>query len=439
MKVKIKGDSAQAIFESIRECVNQGELVANENLPSVRALAQQLNVNRNTVSFAYQKLAQAGIAETRGRLGTRIKPLPEAGEQEGGTNTPLFDLADGSPKKDWLPDLNQIAQQTHFQQYLYGESPILPELHEYTQNWFTCDGLDNFTVSVSNGAIDAIERLIAAHLVTGDQIAVEDPCYISSANAIRLAGLQVCGIPIDQDGMCVDALQSALAKGVKAVLITPRAQNPTGAALSEQRAIEIKRTLADYPDVLVMVDDHFALLASTPYYSVIPASTHHWGVFRSLSKGFGPDLRVALMVSDHGTAKRINSRLAPGMSWVSRILQAFAYTCLTSADVQQLLHNAKEDYRELRTLAIEQLALLGVDATRSKDGLNIWIPCPTESKLMAYELSKLGWLVRPGSSFVIDTQACGVRVSMQKLTPAVIQSFCAALDSALKTVTTSST
>ena len=109
MKVKISGHSAQEIFESVRELTKSGDLQTGDSLPPVRELAQQLGVNRNTVSSAYQRLSKAGIAITQGRLGTRICTDLKPGEQEGATKTELFDLADGSPSKAWLPDLNDVA------------------------------------------------------------------------------------------------------------------------------------------------------------------------------------------------------------------------------------------------------------------------------------------------------------------------------------------
>ena len=110
MKIKISGHSAQSIFESIRALSRHGELQPGDCLPPVRELAEHLGVNRNTVSSAYQRLSKAGIAVTRGRLGTQICQPATAGEQEGITETALFDLADGSPRREWLPDLNSVAQ-----------------------------------------------------------------------------------------------------------------------------------------------------------------------------------------------------------------------------------------------------------------------------------------------------------------------------------------
>ncbi len=422
MKVNISGNSAQGIFESVRELSNKGELIAGDTLPSVRELAEQLGVNRNTVSAAYQRLTKAGIAVTQGRLGTRICQQLDAGEQEGVTDTELFDLADGSPRREWLPDLNQVVRSTQLNQYLYGEVTILPQIYQYGKQWFNRACPSNFDITLCNGAIDTLERLMAVHLVPGDKVVVEDPCYISSANAIRLAGMQVIGAEVDESGMCSQGLKAALEKGAKAVLITPRAHNPTGVSISKQRAAELRNILSDYPQVLVMEDDHFALMAVTKHYSVIPESTQNWAIFRSVSKGLGPDLRMAVVAADKESVKRINTRLAPGMSWVSRVLQSLVYTCLTTKEFQQHLQTAKDNCAHRRNLLLNALAERGIDTGMTNDGLNVWITVG-DCQAVVYQLSRKGWLVRPGSSFDIELASQAIRVSVQKIEATSAQKF----------------
>ncbi|GLX78336.1 GntR family transcriptional regulator [Thalassotalea insulae] len=427
MKVKISGNSAQEIFTSIRQLTSDGQLMAGDLLPSVRELAEQLGVNRNTVSAAYQRLSKAGIAVTQGRLGTRICQEPSAGEQEGITDTALFDLADGSPRREWLPDLNKVAGHTQLAQFLYGEATILPQIYQYGKAWFAGACPPNFDLTLCNGAIDTLERMMAAHLVPGDKVVVEDPCYISSANAIRLAGMQVVAAKVDQYGMCANALKAALEKGAKAVLITPRAHNPTGASISRERAVQLREVLSHYPEVLVLEDDHFSLLAVTPHHSVIPVSTYNWAVFRSVSKGLGPDLRMAFVAADKESIKRINTRLAPGMSWVSRVLQSLVYTCLTTKAFQQQLNAAKEHCAHRRTTLINALAAHGISIEQTTDGLNVWVPVTGDSQAIIYALSRKGWLVRASTSFDIDEKSQAIRVSVQNMEPQTAHQFAADL------------
>jgi len=429
MRVNISGNSALEIFESVRDLTNKGQLNEGDSLPPVRELAEQLGVNRNTVSSAYQRLTKAGIAITKGRLGTSICQVTEAGEQEGVSNTTLFDLADGSPCREWLPNLSRVASQSEFNQYLYGEATILPEIYQYGKNWFAASCTSEFDVTLCNGAIDTLERLVSTHLIPGDKVVVEDPCYISSANALRLAGMHIIGAAVDEQGMTPQALKAGLKQGAKAVLITPRAHNPTGVSISAARAKELKAILSDHPSVLIMEDDHFSLLADTQHHSVIPKNTTHWAIFRSVSKGLGPDLRMAFVAADKESIKRISTRLAPGMSWVSRILQSFVYTCLTTQEFQQHLAMAKQYCAERRAVLLNALTEQGLEVNTSIDGLNVWLPTKKDSKTAANEFSQKGWLVRPSDSFNIDHRSQAIRISVQNLAPETAKQF--AVDAAL--------
>lgn len=72
----IDGKTASEIFNSIRQHITAGTLRAEDSLPSVRELASELKVNRNTVAAAYKRLITAGLAQSLGRNGTVIKGSP---------------------------------------------------------------------------------------------------------------------------------------------------------------------------------------------------------------------------------------------------------------------------------------------------------------------------------------------------------------------------
>ncbi|MEC5344914.1 transcriptional regulator PtsJ [Brenneria populi] len=422
--MKITGKTAQEISDCVRTMVQSGDLSPGRSLPPVRELADTLGVNRNTVAAAYQRLVKAGIAITQGRLGTTICEPPRAGEQEGlSAGTALIDLADGNPNPQWLPDVSTLLSGSLPRPFLYGEETILPELRRQGMAWLNADCPADCELELTYGAVDAIERLAAAHLVPGDKVAVEDPCFLGTINALRLAGMQAAGVEIDDEGMRPEALHSALNTGAQAVLITPRAHNPTGCGLSRKRAEALKRILADHPNVLVIVDDHFALLAETPYHSIIPAATSRWALVRSVSKGLGPDMRLAFVACDIETARRLRTRLAPGMTWVSHILQAFVSSGLASAAVRRKIDDARADYsrrrNELRTALLAQ----GIDVPPASDGFNLWIPLPKDEKDVAYALAKKGWLVRLGGAFDVQGQSQAIRVTVSGLRDGQAQRF----------------
>lgn len=422
--VKITGKTAAELFDCVRTLAQSGDLAPGALLPPARELARQLGVNRNTVASAYQRLAKAGIAVTQGRLGTAISASRRAGEQEGvSAGTALIDLADGNPNPRWLADVTTLIPLELPRHFLYGEDTILPALRQLAHDWLSPDCPAGVAVELTHGAVDAIERLASAHMVHGDRVAVEEPCFLGTINALRLAGMQTVGVEIDAWGMQPDALAAALEKGVTAVLITPRAHNPTGCSLSKRRAATLRRVLTRYPHVLIIVDDHFALLAETPYYSAIPASAQRWALVRSVSKGLGPDLRVAVVGTDAATAERLRTRLAPGMTWVSHILQALVAACLASPDVRDRLAVASREYTRLRNEMRDALQANGIALPSAADGFNVWIPLSMDEKDVAYALARKGWLVRLGNAFDVQGRAQAIRVTVSKLAEGQAERF----------------
>ncbi|WP_312709033.1 transcriptional regulator PtsJ [Stenotrophomonas sp.] len=414
--MEIVGNSAAAIFESIRGLVQAGHLRAGQELPTVRDLAASLGVNRNTVSSAYKRLVSAGVATTQGRLGTTIRDPMRLGEAEGSRpGCRLMDLAGGNPDPEWLPDIVQVLAQRPQPAALYGAPAVHPELEALAIAWMQGDCPPAFQIDIAGGAVDAVERLLACHLVPGDKVAVENPCFVSSVNTLRVAGLQPAPVGMDGKGMIPAELEAALAQGAQAVILTPRAQNPTGCALGARRAAEIRGVLSRHPNALVIVDDHFAMLATDRYFNVIPANARRWALVRSVSKALGPDLRLAVVASDDHTSSALRLRLTAGTHWVSHLLQQAVIGCLTSPAINARIEGARDRYAERRSLLRRLLQERGIATAASTDGLNVWMPMETDSQPLVLELARHGWLTRGGASFGVPSPCHGVRLTISSL------------------------
>lgn len=426
--VKMTGKTAAQLFDSIRALTQAGELLPGQALPTVRDLAATLGVNRNTVSLAYKRLVTAGIAVTQGRLGTAIRAQRDPGEQEGLLpGSPLADLGGGNPNLAWLPDAGAALARKPYRPCLYGEATLDPELEVLARQWLDGDCPQEHDITLTNGAVDAVERLLAAYLVAGDKVAVEDPCFVSSINTLRIAGLHAVGVAVDAEGMQAGALERALAQGAQAVIVTPRAHNPTGYSLSAARADQLRAVLAAYPHVLVIVDDHFSLLSVAGYQDVIPPAARRWALIRSVSKIFGPDLRLAFVASDGQTAQRLRLRLAPGTNWVSHLLQGVVSACLSSPDVLAQVGLAREDYARRRGILAAALAAQGMAVAGPADGLNLWLPLPGASQAAVLALARHGWLVRGGEAFGVQAPAQGLRITVSSMDDAGAQAFAGVL------------
>ena len=411
--MKIQGKTAAEIFDCVRAMVQSRQLPPGQALPPVRELAAELDVNRNTVAAAYKRLALAGIAATQGRLGTIIRDPHRSGEQEGAQpDSPLVDLASGNPDPAWLPDVAAALGIRPYRPRLYGEPIVNAGLKTYARVWFAPDCPAPFDIDVTHGAVDAIERLLAAHLVAGDKVAVENPCFLSSINVLRIAGLQAVGVPVDDEGMQAPALEQALARGAQAVILTPRAHNPTGCSLSPRRARALARVLAKHPHALVIVDDHFALLSNSAYQSALPAGAQRWALVRSFTKALGPDIRMALVASDPATSRQLRLRLASGTGWVSHLLQDMVEVTLGRPEVAGQIARARHDYAARRKLLEDALRDQGVPCQPRGDGLNVWVPLRGDNQAVALALAHRGWLVRHGDAFSVQDPVPGLRITV---------------------------
>lgn len=415
----ISGSTASEIAESVRELAERRVLAPGEVLPPVRALAESLGVNRNTVVAAYRQLAQAGLVESRGRAGTRVSGVRRMPQEGFASGTVLRDLGTGNPDPSLIPDPTAALGAIVGRPVLYGEPVIDRDLDAWATAWMRAAVGDErpLRLTITGGASDAIERLLAQTLTRDDAIAIEDPCFLASLNTVRLGGYRPIPVAVDAEGMTVAGLRDAVDAGARAVLLTPRAQNPTGASLTAQRAAALRAMLADHPYVLVIEDDHFSLLSSQTFHSVIPPEHRRWALIRSVSKFLGPDMCLAVTASDPDTADRLARRLNPGATWVSHLLQRLAYGLLTDADAMARVAAAGEHYAARNAAAAAVLTAHGIPVTAG-DGLSLWVPLPVRAAAAAEQLMRRGWLARPGDEFALagDAATHHLRLTVHDLT-----------------------
>ena len=416
----ITGTTAAEIAASVRALHERGALRRGDALPPVRELAPQLQVNRNTAVAAYRLLAQAGVVVARGRAGTVIAGV-EAVAQEGfAADSVLRDIGTGNPDPGRIPDLSAALARAVGRPVLYGEPVIDPALQARALSWVREDlpGHD-LRITVTNGAVDAVERLLAQALLRDDAVALEDPCFLASIHTVRHGGYRAVAVPVDAEGMTVDGLRAALDAGVRAIICTPRAQNPTGATLSPSRAAELRALLVDHPYVLVIEDDHFSMLSQRPYETLIGPGHQRYALVRSVSKFLGPDMCLAVAATDPETTERLAFRLSPGTTWVSHILQRLVLAQLSDASVLAEVAAAGRHYAERNADFAARLTERGLP-TEAGDGLNLWVDLPGEARIVAERLMRRGWLARTGDEFVLGERRAPshqLRLTVHDLTP----------------------
>ncbi|MGW0858316.1 aminotransferase class I/II-fold pyridoxal phosphate-dependent enzyme [Streptomyces sp. NPDC002690] len=414
---RITGGRAADIAASVERGVGSGELAFGQLLPPMRELAEQLKVNPNTVAAAYRTLRERGVIETDGRRGSRVRPRP-ATTARGSLRIEALpggrDVGKGDPDPALLPALAEAFAEA-VRAYgenpgMYGELPVVPEFDAFARAAFTADGVPDSQIAVTSGSLDAIERVLAAHLKTGDAVGVEDPGWGSLLDLMPAMGLRAVPVVVDEEGPVPAAVERALRAGVRALVVTARAQNPTGAAIGARRAGELRTLLAAYPGVLLVEDDHGHAFVDVPFHP-LAGTTHHWAVVRSVAKAYGPDLRVAALTGDGVTMDRVAGRQRLGPGWVSRLLQRAVVHLWSTGAVDT--PSVARAYGERRSALVAALAERGVVAY-GRSGMNVWVPVSDETGAVA-RLLHAGWAVAPGARFRTDTPQ-GVRITVSPLT-----------------------
>lgn len=396
--------------------------MAGAALPSVRVLAGSLHVSPTTVAKAYQELRQRGVVETEGRRGTRVRSRPAVAVRSPGLSVPLptglRDLSAGEPDLRMLPSLAPALAAVaamHSPPQGYASAVTMPELADAARPRLQAEGVPvaGAEIIVTSGALDSIERAFTAHLRPGDTVAIEDPGWAALIDLLAALGLRAAPVAVDDHGPDPDSLATALRSGARAVVVTVRAQNPTGAAVSAERAQVLAELLSGHPGVLVVEDDHAAELAEGPPHCIGPV-TGSWVFVRSASKPFGPDLRIAVLAGDETTVARVAGRMRIGMGWVSTVLQRTLLWLWRDPEVTAQVGRAAKTYGSRRRALREALRAEGVEA-RGDTGINVWVPVSDETHAVA-ALRDLGYAVAPGALFRLSSPP-GIRITISTLDP----------------------
>ncbi|WP_077800951.1 aminotransferase class I/II-fold pyridoxal phosphate-dependent enzyme [Streptomyces sp. JHA26] len=413
---RITGRGAAEISASVERAVGTGELEPGQPLPPMRELAARLGVNPNTVAAAYRTLRERGVIETAGRRGSRVRATPATtGREFIRVEVPegVRDVSEGNPDPALLPALGPVfaaaAGQGDREPVLYGHAPVEPELERPARAGLVADGVPDEPVAVTSGSLDAMERVLAAHLRPGDTVAVEDPGWGSLLDLVPALGLRTVAVGVDDEGPLPDDVRRALDAGARALVVTDRAQNPTGAALSATRARALRSVLRDHPETLLIEDDHGHHVVDLPLHP-LAGTTHHWAFVRSVAKAYGPDLRLAVLTGDTVTLDRVRGRQRLGPGWVSLVTQRAVALLWAGGAVDPRAVAAA--YGRRRNALLGALERRGVTA-HGRSGMNVWIPVPDETGAVA-RLLNAGWAVAPGARFRIGAPP-GIRITVSTL------------------------
>ncbi|WKX73707.1 aminotransferase class I/II-fold pyridoxal phosphate-dependent enzyme [Streptomyces sp. XD-27] len=412
---EIMGADAKGIAASIERGVADGSLAPGTSLPPVRRLAERLGVSPGTVATTYKELRRRGIVVTRGRGGTVVASAPAVASRRPPTVPEgVRDLAGGHPDPAFLPSLLPPARLSPGARS-HRSTPRLPQLEELTRGWYAADEVPSGHITFAHSALDCVARLLSVELRPGDAVAMEDPGYHHLLDLVPALGLRSVPVAVDDEGIRPEALRAALRAGARAVICSPRSQNPYGGCFSAGRRDALLEVLAEAPEVLVVENDHAADIAGVPLHTLTAGGPARWAQVRTVTKYLGTDLRWAALACDATTLARHDGRLLLTSGWVSHVLQETVTRLMADPATHELVGRARTAYAERRTALIGELAARGI-AAHGASGLNVWVPVRDEAAVVN-GLRTHGWWVAAGARFRLGA-APGVRITTAGLTPA---------------------
>jgi DNA-binding transcriptional MocR family regulator len=143
-----------------------------------------------------------------------------------------------------------------------------------------------------------------------------------------------------------------------------------------------------------------------------------------VSKPFGPDLRLAVLVGDETTVARVAGRTRVGAGWVSTVLQRLVLALWRDPAVDELVRRAAQSYEQRRDGLLTALAEHGLSA-HGRSGINVWLPVQDETSAVT-ALRDAGWAVAPGALYRIAAPPA-LRVTVSSLDADDLKPLAAAL------------
>ncbi|HSJ55804.1 MAG TPA: PLP-dependent aminotransferase family protein [Anaerolineae bacterium] len=460
MRIALDRGSDEPLYRQIQaflsDSILSGSMAPGTRLPATRALAADLGVSRMTVESAYAELEADGLVAAQVGSGTFVLPpfpvRPAAGdapgtawpawhhgrrwETEGAhaawTATPLdaavpaaghthpIPFAGGGgdarrfPIDEFRRTIQAVMRRDGTAAVEYGDPRGYPPLRATIAQVLASQGLQASAGNVLVTAGSQAALALVSHLLLGpgDVVVVEKPTYGGALQLFRALGVVMAEVPVDAEGMQLDALEPILrARRPRLIYTIPNFQNPTGTCLSSSRRRQLL-ALADRHGVPVVEDDFVgdlrydgraqpALKALDPGGRVIYAST--------FSKMLMPGLRVGFLVADGPVYDRLVRYKRAVELATSNLMQRALEAYVTVGRYQAHLRRSCQLYRRRRDAicrAIEGWLPGDLEFGVPAGGLFAWVRLPDgiDAAALLPAAQAEGVAFAPGRDFFVDAR-----------------------------------
>ena len=470
----LKRDSERSLTEQIVTAVSgaieSGELAPGEKLPPTRELAETASINHLTAVRSYRRLRELGLVSSQVGRGTFVRDaapaivpaqiggeavdtsstewqryvLPPAIESHGdrvmaemyrhSQARGLIPMSVGYPSSKLFPfapikrALDEALERHDSRALQYTDIAGLPELVEQLVVLSENRGCpeDPSDIVVTTGARQGLTLAARAILRPGDSVACESPTFMGVLESVSAMGTKVVPVPMDEDGLDVDALESLLSREqIRFLAIQPRCHNPTGVDLAPARRTRLLE-LARRHGFFIVEDGVYADLrfeGDDPGSLRTDAKGHVISV-NSFSKTVGGGLRVGWMAASGPVRDRILVEKRADDMHSATLTQLAVAGFLADGEYPAHIEKARDFYRERRDALVEAIGkhLKGIATCESgsPQGGHLWLTMdlPLDEEELMTESVRNGVTFVPGAAMMPRASSLThVRLSYGFLTP----------------------
>lgn len=393
------------LLVQLRAAISSGQLAGGTRLPSSRALATALGVSRNVVVSAFDELFAEGYVTGRHGSGTYVEealpaaprraalppvagrrwlqrdPVPLPGGVPLNDETPgLISFRPGVPAFDLLPTevwrraWRSAGETPPSRRYADAAGDL--ELRAALARWvgrtrgIACGAEE---VIVTTGAAQALDLLARATLAPGDAVAFEEPGYPTGRSILRANGARIVPVPVDGDGLRVEALPTGPAAPLLAC-VTPSHQYPLGARLPVARRLALLDWACAHDSLIVEDDYDSEFRFDAPPLPALMSLDKDGRVayIGTFAKSLAPSLRLGYLIVPAPLRARVIALKGLLDRQTSGPIQRVVLALIAEGHLERHIRRARRRYAEVRTLLREGLAPVtaGPDAPAQLRGLD---------------------------------------------------------------------
>ena len=313
------------------------------------------------------------------------------------TRPDVISFAGGMPNNDLFPvtevddiilNMDTELKKVAFQ---YGPTPGYPPLLETLKKYLKAKGLpvENNQLMITTGSLQAINILGMEFIDPGDLVLTENPSFIGGISVFKAFQANIKGIPLEHDGIDLNALEKILEIGKpKMLYIIPNFHNPAGIIYSKEKRLKLLELLKN-KDVLLLEDDAYNELYFSKEAKELtqPLMTmDHEDVTMvytgSFSKILGPGFRLGWMLAPPDIYEKAQI-IKQGIDACSpNFTQVIAYEFIKKGYLEQYLNRIRKEYAERKTLmqkALKKHLPENIKWTEPEGGFYFWLKLPEET------------------------------------------------------------